>query len=78
MATARQIFPNTLVVSGYGVTELGGGATGYQLTNPKDIQFMMQKPISTGRPLPGFAYKVRHLSIDLQNVAKTNKIHCRS
>lgn len=51
----RELFPEALVINGYGMTEVGG-ITGFNLQ--KDYQLIMKKPGSVGRPIPGLSYKV--------------------
>ncbi|KAF2885845.1 hypothetical protein ILUMI_20328 [Ignelater luminosus] len=53
----KQFFPTTIVATGYGQTELGGGCLSFGM-NPSGIASLIQKPTSCGKPHQGYTYKV--------------------
>ncbi|KAF2893286.1 hypothetical protein ILUMI_12887 [Ignelater luminosus] len=58
MNEIRDILPGTNVMLGYGLTEICGIALLFWPNNPKDMIMACERCGSSGRPLPGFSYKV--------------------
>ncbi|KAF2885745.1 hypothetical protein ILUMI_20428, partial [Ignelater luminosus] len=51
-------FPNALVMNTYGQTETSVNTLGFNpARDPNDMKFLTDKPLSVGRPMPGFTYK---------------------
>ncbi|KAF2897924.1 hypothetical protein ILUMI_08251 [Ignelater luminosus] len=59
----KQFLPTTIVATGYGQTELGGGCLSFGLSEI-DIKSLNQKPTSCGKPLSGFIYKIVDLETE--------------
>lgn len=57
MMAVKHLFPHTFVCSVYGMTEINGCITFYDQI--RDKEFIETKFASSGRPTPGFTYKVR-------------------
>lgn len=53
---AKKILPGIVVSTGYGLTEAGGIIASFQ--SPEDYEFLITRPMSVGRPLPGISYRV--------------------
>lgn len=55
----RSCFPNTILANVHGQTELCGQTLAFRPDlNPKDTKFLMEKPLSVGKPMPSYSYKV--------------------
>ncbi|KAF2885844.1 hypothetical protein ILUMI_20329, partial [Ignelater luminosus] len=52
----KQFLPTTIVATGYGQTELGGGCLSFGL-DTTDIDCLNRKPTSCGKPQRGYTYK---------------------
>lgn len=58
LESIRDIFPGTNVHLAYGQTEVGGASTVFKPASREDLLLMLLKGNSSGRPMPGFSYKV--------------------
>lgn len=54
----RDLLPGTNVFQTYGLTELAGTLTIFKPCDEKDVIQLHMKPLSCGKPVPGFWYKV--------------------
>ncbi|KAF5290670.1 hypothetical protein FQR65_LT01960 [Abscondita terminalis] len=66
----REMFPNTIVVSGYGMTEIGL-ISYFPSSTEKDLKFINEKPTSIGRVLNGVTYKV--VDVDTEQTLGPNQ-----
>ncbi|KAF2902427.1 hypothetical protein ILUMI_03757 [Ignelater luminosus] len=57
----KQLFPTTIVFSDYGQTELGGGCLTFSLN---EMDYLIEKPTSCGKPQPGYTYKIVDLETE--------------
>ncbi|KAF2887117.1 hypothetical protein ILUMI_19056 [Ignelater luminosus] len=58
-------FPNTLVFNTYGQTEMNTHTLRFDvLRNPNNMKFLIEKPQSVGRPIPGYSYKIVDLKTE--------------
>lgn len=54
---AKLVFPNAIVLKGYGLTETAGVLTAFSLSDD-DLGLLSKNPKSVGRPIAGVTYKV--------------------
>ncbi|KAF5290671.1 hypothetical protein FQR65_LT01961 [Abscondita terminalis] len=66
----REMFSNTIVVSGYGMTEIGLICY-FPSSTEEDLKFINEKPTSIGRVLNGVTYKV--VDVDTEQTLGPNQ-----
>lgn len=64
----RSILPGTIVMLAYGLTEICGLASLFKPHNPEDMMMVYERSGSSGRPLPGFSYKVNKHKLSLVSI----------
>lgn len=66
LSCLRELLPNVDVLLVYGQTEIAGFGFIFKTTSKEDMVLAKRKPKSCGKPIPGFWYKVIHMSIRIK------------
>lgn len=55
----RAIVPGSRINLSYGMTEVNGFLSCFNLNRPEDVEFADKKATSSGKGIPSFSYKVK-------------------